>query len=257
MVTGLGYAFAKASRRKDRLLTGISRRLYRLATDANDVVIFQNPDDLTDFVAAGCLGRPDKARIVNGSGVDIMHYAPVPLPREPVFLMIARLLGAKGTREYAAAASILSKRHPDWRFLLVGFLDKGPDCVDTDELAHWQENGIEYLGEKGDIREAMREASVYVLPSYREGTPRSVLEAMAMGRPVITSDAPGCRETVTDGRNGLLVPVRDAKALTVAMERLGQDAELRARMGAESISIARDKYSVDKVNHSLIEYLGL
>ena len=257
MVTGLGFAFANTGSAVQRLAMRLSRGLYRLATMANAQVIFQNPDDLADMIAAGCLDDPGKARMVNGSGVDLAHYAPAPLPDVPVFLMIARLLVAKGVREYAAAALSLKQRNPDWRFLLVGFLDEGPDGISAAELDGWQAGGVEFLGELADIRPAMRDASVYVLPSYREGTPRSVLEALAMGRPVVTTDAPGCRETVVDGHNGLLVPVGDAAALEAALSQLGSDAGLRARMAEAALAVARDKYAVDKVNATLLGHLGL
>ena len=257
MVTGLGYAFAPPAGVARRMLTGLSRRLYRLATSANERVVFQNPDDLADFVAARCLADPAKAGIVNGSGVDTAHYAPAPLPPEPVFLLVGRLLGAKGVREYADAAARLRTRHPGWRFLLVGFLDEGPDGISPAELTAIEAAGVEFLGRHEDIRPAIRQTSVFVLPSYREGTPRSVLEAMAMGRPIVTTDAPGCRETVTGGVNGLLVPVGDAHALATAMETLGGDRSLRQAMGAESVRIAREKYAVEQVNASLVRLLGL
>ncbi|WP_324261813.1 glycosyltransferase family 4 protein [Altererythrobacter sp. H2] len=257
MVTGLGFAFYDSGTFVQKQAMRLSRLLYRLATDANEQVIFQNGDDVADMVAAGCLADPGKARMVNGSGVDLAHYSSAPLPDAPVFLMIARLLVAKGVREYAAAALSLKRRYPNWRFLLVGFLDQGPDGVSAAELARCQEGGIEFLGELDDIRPAMRQASAYVLPSYREGTPRSVLEAMAMGRPVITTNAPGCRETVVQDHNGLLVPVRDAKALEAAMERLGSDGGLRSRYGAASLALAREKFAVDSVNAALMEHMGL
>lgn len=257
MVTGLGFAFSGTGTFVQRQAMRLSRLLYRAATGANARVIFQNNDDLADMVAAGCLADPGKARLVNGSGVDLAHYAPAPLPGEPVFLMIARLLVAKGAREYAAAAIRLKQSRPDWRFLLVGFLDEGPDGITADELAGWQGAGIEFLGELTDVRPAIRQASVYVLPSYREGTPRSVLEAMAMGRPVVTTDAPGCRETVVDGESGLLVPVRDVDALATAMEQLGGNAALRTRMAAAALARAREKYAVEKVNAALMAHLGL
>ena len=257
MVTGLGFAFANTGSTVQRLAMRLSRGLYRLATGVNHRVIFQNGDDLADMIAAGCLADPGKARMVNGSGVDLAHYAPAPLPAAPVFLMVARLLVAKGVREYAAAAVALKRLHPDWRFVLVGFLDEGPDGVSAAELEQWQAGGVEFLGELDDVRPAIRAASVYVLPSYREGTPRSVLEAMAMGRPVITTDAPGCRETVVDGHNGLLVPVRDVAALGAAMERMGNDPALRSAMGGAALRVAQSKYAVETVNQTLLEHLGL
>lgn len=257
LITGLGYAFIEGGGVKRKLVSTASRILYRLATARNYVVIFQNPDDRADFIAAGCLGERSKARLINGSGVDLDFYSPSPLPDRPIFLMIARLLGAKGVREYAAAASQILSRRTDARFLLAGYRDEGPDCIAAGELDGWIGDGIEYLGPLDDVRPAIRQSSVYVLPSYREGTPRSVLEAMAMGRPIITTDVPGCRETVVDGKNGLLVPPRDRESLAAAMESLIEQPHLRAEMGARSLELCRSKYDVEEVNAALLEHLGL
>lgn len=257
MVTGLGYAFISGKGLKRSLVVLASRLLYRSATARNDVVIFQNPDDRADFVAAGCLADPTKARLVNGSGVDMAWYVAVPLPPEPVFLMVTRLLGNKGVREYAEAASAILSRRKNCRFLLAGFLDEGPDSIAMREVEQWQRNGIEFLGRLDDVRPALAAASVYVLPSYREGTPRSVLEAMAMGRAIITTDVPGCRETVVDGDNGFLVPARDAGALAAAMERMIDDKQLRGRMGKRSHALCRAKYDVEQVNAMLMRHLAL
>jgi glycosyltransferase involved in cell wall biosynthesis len=171
--------------------------------------------------------------------------------------MISRFLAAKGLREYVAAAKLIMKQREDCRFILVGHSDKGLDCIPEHEIDQWRQTGIEFLGQLNDVRSAIADASVYVLPSYREGTPRSVLEAMAMGRCVITTDAPGCRETVIDGINGYLVPVGNVKKLAYAMTHLADDAVLRKKMGQESRKIAEEKFSVDKVNAALISHLSL
>ena len=258
LITGLGYAFTEGGGAKRKLVSIASRILYRLATARNYVVIFQNPDDRADFIAAGCLSDPSKARLVNGSGVDIQQFAVAPLPDAPIFLMVARLLGTKGVREYARAGLALRARHPDCRILLAGYPDEGADGVELDELNRWQAGGLEYLGQLADVRPAIAQASVFVLPSYyREGTPRSTLEAMAMGRPVITTDMPGCRETVTDGENGFLVPPRDADALLDAMQRLSADPSMRSRMGAESRAICERRFEVGGVTRTLLDHLSL
>lgn len=257
MVTGTGYTFTGGNSLKRRAIGFLSRTLYRRATDANCAVIFQNPDNLTTFLVSGALRDPSKAHLVNGSGVPLDHFAPAPLSPEPAFLMIARLLKSKGLAEYAEAARLLRARGHRWPVRLAGFHDQGPDGVDARDIARWQDEGLEYLGPLADVRTALAQASVYVLPSYAEGTPRTVLEAMAMGRPIVTTDAPGCRETVEHGRNGLLVPVGDAVALADAMERLGGDRQLRAAMAEQSLALVRAKYSVDEVNRALIALLGL
>jgi glycosyltransferase involved in cell wall biosynthesis len=257
MVTGLGFLFAPGNGAAQSLIKWASRKLYGFAMRSNIAVLFQNPDDLRDFQAGASFGDPARVRMINGSGVDLSHYPPTPLPERPVFLMIARLLGAKGVREYAGAARLVKTACPDTRCLLVGMVDDGPDGVPEAEVLSLCEGAIEYLGQLQDVRPAIARASVYVLPSYREGTPRSSLEAMAMGRAVITTDAPGCRETVVHGVNGLLVPVADTQALADAMVRLAHDADLRATMGAASLDRARSRFAVDIVNAAIIDALAL
>lgn len=257
MITGLGYAFNQRETLYQRVLGSITQALYRRSTGVNSTVIFQNPDDRDTMLAIGSLRDRGKARMVNGSGVDIVHFAPAPLPQKTVFLMAARLLTTKGVREYAEAAMAVMREREDVRFVLAGDCDSSPFTIRAQEVANWQAAGIEWLGWVEDIRPALREASVFVLPSYGEGTPRSVLEAMAMGRPIITSDAPGCRETVRDGDNGFLVPPRNAAALAQAMEKLVSDADLQARMGQRSRAICEEKYAVNSVNRSLMDHLGL
>lgn len=257
LVTGLGYAFTEGGGARSRAVRMVARFLWRRATAANGVVIFQNPDDRDDFIADGALSDVSKARLVNGSGVDLAEFSRTPLPDAPRFLMISRLLGNKGVREYASAAAQLIANGCPAEFQLAGYFDEGPDGVGPEEVAAWQRAGVEYLGPLEDVRPALARASVYVLPSYREGTPRSVLEAMAMGRPVITTDAPGCRETVQAGVSGLLVPPRDVASLAGAMAKLAAEAPLRNRMGEAGHQLCRSKYDVRKVNAAMFAHLGL
>ena len=259
MVTGLGYAFTQgtASSLRQRMVRSVARRLYRAATNRNRNVIFQNPDDREDFVALGCLADASKAAMVDGSGVDTAHYARAPLPDAPIFLMVARLLRNKGVREYGEAALRVIAAHPEARCLLVGPFDEGPDSITQDQIDRWIAGGLEYLGPLEDVRPAIAQASIYVLPSYREGTPRSVLEAMAMGRAIVTTDAPGCRETVANGENGFLIPVRDPTALMEAMEKFICDPFLIISMGDKSYEVAQDKYDVRKVNAEMLKILRL
>lgn len=257
MITGLGYAFGRQGA-KQRLVGGVARGLYRLALARAERVFFQNPDDLELFLDGGLLRGARQAVIINGSGVDIERFQPAELPAGPVFLFIGRLLADKGVREYAAAARLLRQRHPQVRCLLVGWLDENPAAIAAEELDRWVKDGdIEYLGRLDDVRPAIEQCSVYVLPSYREGTPRTVLEAMAMARAVVTSDAPGCRETVSDGDNGLLVPVADVVALSAAMQRFVDEPALASRMGVRGREIAEDKYDVRKVNADIMRTMGL
>jgi glycosyltransferase involved in cell wall biosynthesis len=257
LITGLGFAFTGGREPKRLLSRAVASVLYRLALPKADIVLFQNPDDQALFRELGLLRANTKTALINGSGIDVDHFSTVPAPVEPAFLMISRLLGDKGIREFQAAAIRLKAEHPEARIMLVGYLDPSPDSLSQAELDGMIASGIEFLGRLEDVRPAIAECSVYVLPSYREGTPRSVLEAMAMGRAIITTDAPGCRETVTHEVNGLLVPPRDAEALYQAMLRFVREPDLAARMGPESRRIAEEKYDVRKVNADLLRHAGL
>ena len=166
-------------------------------------------------------------------------------------------LWSKGIQEYVDAASAVREQCLEARFTLAGYFDGGPDGVSRGALKKWIEAGIEYLGPLDDVRPAIASSSIYVLPSYREGTPRTVLEAMAMGRPIITTDAPGCRETTTENINGLLVPVQNSVELAKAMIKLSKSAELRAAMGNESRKIAVLRYDARNVAAAMIKYLDL
>jgi len=256
-ITGLGYVFIEGDGFGRKLTQKLAQKLYRIATGFNRRVIFQNSDDMRDFISAGCLADPSRAALVNGSGVDTSHYSATDLPNAPVFLMIARLLRSKGLQEYGEAARLLKAKLPDAHFQLAGMLDEGPDAISAAELQHLVSAGIEYLGELRDVRPSIAAASVYVLPSWREGTPRTVLEAMAMGRAIITTDAPGCRQTTVDGLNGYLVPIKSPADLAEAMHKLACDPELRMRMGQASLERVREIYAVEKVNQALLEILEL
>ena len=256
LVTGLGYAFT--GERKG-VVQWLVRLLYAAALARATKVFFQNPDDERLFRQIGILPASVPSVVVNGSGVDVSAFAVVPLPlAPPSFLLIARLLGDKGVREYADAARRVKAKYPHARFSLAGWIDENPNAIRQTELDDWVETGIiEFLGKLSDVRPAIAAATVYVLPSYREGTPRTVLEAMAMGRPIITTDVPGCRETVVDGENGYLVPVKSVDALVGAMTRLIETPGLAARMGACSRRIAEDKYDVHKVNAVMLREMGI
>ena len=257
LITGLGYAFT-AQRARSRL-GRLVQRLYALALARAQGVFFQNPDDAALFRQLGLLAPGAAVCVVNGSGVDVAAFTPAPLPAGgPHFLLIARLLGDKGVREYAQAAALVRAQHPAARFALVGWIDDNPDAIAQHELDAWVASGtVDFAGRLHDVRPAIAACSVYVLPSYREGTPRTNLEAMAMGRAIITTDAPGCRETVVDGDNGFLVPVKSADALAQAMLRFVQDPGLAARMGLRSRQLAEEKYDVHQVNAAMLRAMGI
>ncbi len=255
LVAGLGSIF-RGTGLKNALLRRVLSFQYRRALKHAQGVLFQNPDDRNTFLALG-LVPPEKIHMIPGSGVDLERFTPLPLPQQPVFLLVARLLKDKGIREYLLAAREVKRTLPQCRFLLVGPFDSNPTALTPQELRPFQEEGtVEYWGEQEDVRPALAQASVFVLPSYHEGTPMSVLEAMACGRPVITTNAPGCRETVVPEKNGLLVPPRKVSPLQKAMETLAQDPERRQRMGQESLRLARERFSATLVTGMLLDILG-
>lgn len=256
LVTGLGYAFQGEGERS--LLRSVVQFLYALALRRAHKAFFQNPDDEGLFRQLGLLPANVPSCVVNGSGVDITAYAPGPMPSAPRFLLVARLLGDKGVREYADAARRIRTRHSEAVFGLVGWIDENPNAIGQHELDGWVEEGIlEFHGRLADVRPAIANCNVYVLPSYREGTPRTVLEAMAMGRAIVTTNAPGCRETVVDGDNGFLVPIKSAEALEAAMQRFIDEPTLASRMGPRSRAIAEEKYDVNKVNAVMLHEMGV
>lgn len=258
LITGLGYSF-QIKKDQPNWPQSIAQRLYALALARASVVFFQNPDDEALFRHSALLTPNARTCIVNGSGVDLNVFNVVPLPSgPPCFLMMARLLGDKGVREYAQAARSIRAIYPSVRCLLVGWIDSNPEAISQNELDKWMESGtIEFLGRLSDVRPAIAQCSVYVLPSYREGTPRTVLEAMAMGRAVITTNAPGCRETVIDGDNGFLVPIKSAEAIEQSMLKFIQNPQLASSMGLRARKITEEKYNVHKVNAVMLQEMGI
>jgi glycosyltransferase involved in cell wall biosynthesis len=257
MVTGMGYAFLGGRGLKRSLVRRLATILYRRAFRRADIILFQNEDDRSDFRRLGMVVPQQRTALVNGSGVDLGRFVRRPLPERLCFLMIARFLRDKGIREFIAAGARLKREHPEVRVALVGWADASPDSISPDEVKAIPAAGIDNLGKLDDVRPALADCSVYVLPSYREGTPRSVLEAMATGRAIVTTDAPGCRETVVEGENGFLVPPRDSDALYRAMLRFIEAPELCATMGEASRRLVETKYDVRSVNQAIIGHVGL
>jgi len=258
LITGLGYAFTPGQAKlRRRIAAAAARILYRTSLSRATAAIFQNLDDRQEFQDSGLLGAAP-AYVLNGSGVDLDRFATVALPEEPRFLLIARLLRDKGLAEYLAAASIVKAARPVARFDLVGSPDPNPSAFPLSQVQAAADAGVvAYHGSVEDVRGLIAAARIYVLPSYREGTSRAVLEAMSMGRPVITTDAPGCRAPVGHGDNGLLVPVGSAEALAAAMIRLIDNPDEVPRMGARSRAIAEERYDVRLVTAEFMRILGL
>lgn len=268
LITGLGRAFGLDGEHlglRRRAVNRLARLLYRLGLACCRGVLFQNPDDLALFQRLGLVRPGQPTTVTAGSGIDLAHFAqadpalPDPVEGGPVFLTLTRLLADKGVSEFVEAASLLKPKYPAVEFRVVGPAESGPGGIPRAGLDAWAARGqVTFAPPVADVRPELRRAGVYVLASaYREGVPRSVLEALSMGRPVITSDTPGCRETVIPGRNGFLVPPRDPQALAKAMERFLLDPELIAEMGAESRLLAEARFDVNAVNDHILSFMGL
>jgi glycosyltransferase involved in cell wall biosynthesis len=260
LISGLGYAFVEGRGLARRLMRQGVSTMYRASLRYADGVFFQNPDDLADFRRMAIIGDRQKAIRVNGSGIDTSHYrASAPILEPPTFLLIARLLKDKGIFEFVEAARRLRARYPQARFRLLGPLDTNPTAISTADLESWRAEGVvEYLGQVEDVRPHLADTTAYVLPSaYREGIPRTLLEAMSTGRAIITTDTPGCRETVVPGENGFLVPAGDALALAQAMERFVVQPDLAVDFGRRARALAEERFDVRKVNAVMLEAMGL
>lgn len=273
MVEGLGYAFIATSRGlKPRLARCIVQGLYRMSSRFLTGIFFLNADDQDVFRSQRLLPPTLPQWIVRGAGVDLAYYTPAPMPGGPHrFLLVARLLADKGIREYVAAAQRIRQEFPDIQFDLVGPTDPNPAAIQPDEVQAWARDGLmNYHGNSDDVRPFFKACFAYVLPSYREGIPRTVLEAMATGRAVITTSAPGCRETVfpgptgfvTDGPNqvginGLLVPVQNVEALAHAMRRLLTNPAEAASMGRAGRQLVETHFEAHQVSRAMMEAMQL
>jgi len=291
MVEGLGYAFNGTGIRRT-LLAVVAGMLYATGLSVCRSVFFLNEDNRRFFRSWRIISPTRRTCLLNGTGIDLAHYAPVPLPPDhaeaPVFLCIARLLREKGVAEFAQAARLVRERHPQAVFRLVGPFDNGVDSVSAEEVQAWKA-WMDIPGPTADVRPAIAGCAVYVLPSYHEGVPRTTLEAMSMGRAVVTTDAAGCRETLRNvaghagsapgvqpdivsdtvpgvqpdtvpvraGDNGFMVPVRNVPALAGAMLRFIRQPELMERMGRESRRYAEERFDVHKVNAAILHEMDL
>lgn len=254
MITGLGSYFIHSDY-KSRVIRWIMSTLYKIALSFNTKVFFQNPDDIADFAKHRIFNDPSRTILTNGSGVNLDHYKEIALPQDKIsFLLTSRFILAKGVLEYLQAAEQIKQKYPHIEFLLVGWYETKAEAIQPTVIQEYVDRGIvKYLGKLDDVRPALAQTSVFVLPSYREGTPKTVLEAMACGRAIITTDVPGCRETVVDGENGLLVPARDIASLHAAIEKFIINPSMITNMGQRSREIAVAKYDVKQVNRVIIE----
>jgi len=258
LIAGLGYVFSEGRSLRDRIVQMISRQLCRLALRRAEVVFVQNPDDADELAALDIVWR-DRIVRVNGTGVDLIAWPQMDLPPPPVtFALVARLLAEKGVREYVAAARRVKARHPEVRFLLLGWIDARPSAIGEAELASWVADGVVEWPGYVDVQPWLAQTSVFVLPSYyREGVPRSTQEALAAGRPVITTDSPGCRETVIPGENGFLIPPRDVDSLAIAMLHFVENPQQVCVMGYNSRRLAEERFDVRAINERMLSAMEL
>lgn len=258
MITGLGYAFVEDRGLRRRVLFNLVRGLYAAGLRSNEAVLFQNPDDFEFFRRLGVIPSSMRTAITNGSGVDLDHYAfSEPPEGPPVFLCLSRLIRSKGVGLFAEAAMRLRKRHPEAIFRIAGAMEDGADGISAEEIRDWKRDGaVEILDPVDDVRPLLAGCTTYVLPTYyREGVPRSILEALSTGRAIITTDAPGCRLTVTPD-NGRLVPPKDVDALEAAMEEIITRPEQARPMGHASRKLAEEVFDVNRVNQVILETMG-
>ena len=248
-ISGLGYLFIaqgwKSSIRKKILLWG-----YRAILNSKKVwILFQNPDDQALFTKHKII-YPEHAFKIKGSGVDLQQFAYSPIPKGRIkIIIVARMLWDKGVGEFVESATALKQQGIDADFLLVGSVDSGnPESISAKQLEEWNRSGVvKWLGERADIAQLLAESHIAVLPSYREGLPKSLIESAAIGRPIITTNVPGCREVVKEGGNGFLVPARDSEKLAATIKRLIDNPKLLTTMGKKSRLMAEQEFSIQKV----------
>lgn len=250
-ITGLGYMFL-SNRPHVRVLRELVKHLYKRAL-SDTQVIFENPDDRALFIEMG-LVQKENSHIILGTGIDTDQFVPEPPPNSmPLTILPARMIWDKGVKEFVEAARMIRESEVKARFALIGNNDAGnPTCIPFDQLTQWQKEGdVEWWGWQDNVPTVISMSHIVCLPSYREGLPKILIEAASCGRPIITTDVPGCREVVQDGVNGYLVPAKNAEALKDALLKLINDPDKRAEMGKASREIAVQKFSNEIVNDGI------
>lgn len=256
LIAGMGSVFLNDSL-KTRIIRMILLSEYKFAMKRCPAVFFQNQDDAGIFKKYKIV-KKQKAVLLHGSGVNTEKFQVSPIPIPPVFICISRLIRDKGVGEYLKSCRELKKNYRTIRCLLVGPYDTNPSAIKQEELKSYIEDGsVEYCGETDDVRPYLEQSSVFILPSYREGTPKTNLEAMACGRAIITTDAPGCRETVFDGKNGFLVPVKSVKGLLDKMIWFIENPEKIEVMGKKGRELAETTFDVRKVDKVICDTMGI
>jgi glycosyltransferase involved in cell wall biosynthesis len=248
-LAGLGFLFS-SKKLIAHLLRPVIKLLFGLLlNNERATVILQNPDDVEVMVGSGTVSR-DRVRLIMGSGVDTEEYRRHPEPGgAPVVLLASRLLWDKGVGEFVKAAQILKREGVEARFVLVGEGDdENPESISEYQLNTWTKEGdVEWWGRRSEMPSVLSGSQIVCLPSYREGLPKVLVEAASCGRPIVTTDAPGCREIVKDGVNGILVPVKDVDTLALAIRTLLDSPGTRMRMGQAGRQLVKDKFSLENV----------
>ncbi len=258
LITGLGTNFVNYGGSNDTFSKKLVRFLYKISLKLSTKTIFQNNDDKDLFITERIMIDNYKIHVVDGSGVNLNYYKKASFPDSLRFLFVGRFLRSKGLIEFIEAAKIINSKNKNIKFTIAGSIEEGGDAIPFDEINDSIKTGvIENLGYLNDIRVAIANSSVFVLPSYREGTPRSVLEAMAMGRAIITTRAPGCRETVRDGFNGFLVRTGSVEDLVEAMNLFKDDHDLIQKMGKNSLKLVTKKYDVKIINKNMFKIMNI
>lgn len=255
-VNGLGYAFTGNSA-KNKIVRVVISFLYKIAFACSTKVFFQNKDDAEEMIQRRIVKR-EKCVIIAGSGIDLECFPYSDTHNDGVFFMATRLLITKGLYQYFEAARVVKKKYPEARFVLAGALDPNPDGIKETELQKYVEDGtIEYAGVVKNMQSALKECSVFVLPSfYREGVPHAILEAMSIGRAILTTNAPGCKETV-NGKNGFLIEPKNSEELAEKMLWMMEHPGEVRKMGKESYNYAVEKFDVEIVNSVMMNTMEL
>lgn len=257
LIAGAGRIYSSDSL-KVSIIRGIIGGLFKISFKCCNMVIFQNTDDLNEFVERRYLEK-EKTAHVNGSGVDMERFKAVILPQEPVFLMISRLIKEKGIFEYLNAARLVKKEYPEAKFVLLGGYETSIGSIKPEELEPYINEGtIEYPGVVRNVIPILQKARFFVLPTYyREGLPRTILEAMSMGKPIITTDWNGCRDAVKDGVNGLLITPKSTKELADKMKYILNHPNEAFMMSENSLRLCKKRYSVDLINKQMLKVMDI
>ncbi len=260
-ITGLGYSFEESSGLRRTLLRHLAHGLYGLALKEAHKIFFQNPEDKIYFLEQGIVSAKaqDSCLVCQGTGVNIRHFTlEDSYPKEPTFLLMARLLESKGLHDFVLAARILKGSYPEARFVIMGAPEVGVGAIALEQVLAWQEEGsIEYWGHHEDVRPHITQASVMVLPSWREGIPCAILEGMSMGRAAVVSDVAGCRQVVQEGENGFLVPPQSPAVLAQALERFILAPQLIRHMGLKGRKRAEKYFDAEQVAAFLVRHMDL